>query len=100
MLQETNNYLAPMKSKEHEVKILNRRLIEMTGVKEVDSFDNQEFLLETVLGYLMISGENLQIKTLDVAEGRIEIKGKLIDLSYLDDHQDDQAKSFFGKFFK
>jgi len=100
MLQEPNQYLAPTQSKEHDVKIHNRRLIEISGVKEVDSFDNEEFILETVLGYLIIRGENLQIKTLDVSQGKVEIKGKLIDFSYLDDHQNDQTKSFLGKLFK
>lgn len=100
MIPETNQYLTPSQSTEHEVKVRNRRVIEITGVKEVDSFDNEEFLLETVLGYLMIRGENLQIKTLDVTQGKVEIKGKLIDFSYLDDHSNDQTKSFLGKLFK
>ncbi|MBU5595541.1 sporulation protein YabP [Amphibacillus sp. MSJ-3] len=100
MRQETNHYLTPSPSTDHEVKVRNRRMIEITGVKEVDSFDNEEFLLETVLGYLMIRGENLQIKTLDVTQGKVEIKGKLIDFSYLDDHHNDQTKSLLGKLFK
>lgn len=100
MLQEMNQPYTGTQSKEHEVKVRNRRIIEITGVKEVDSFDNEEFLLETVLGYLMLRGENLQIKTLDVTKGRVEIKGKLIDFSYLDDHHNDQTKGFLGKLFK
>ncbi|MBM7543168.1 MULTISPECIES: sporulation protein YabP [Amphibacillus] len=100
MIQETNHYSAPTQATEHEVKVRNRRMIEISGVKEVDSFDNEEFLLETVLGYLMIRGENLQIKTLDVTQGKVEIKGKLMDFSYLDDHQHDQSKGFLGKLFK
>ena len=36
-----------------------RRLLDITGVKQVESFDNEEFLLETVMGFLAIKGENL-----------------------------------------
>ncbi|WP_067841259.1 sporulation protein YabP [Amphibacillus sediminis] len=100
MKQELNHYSNTSTQVEHEIKVRNRRMIDITGVKEVDSFDNEEFLLETVQGYLMIRGENLQIKTLDVAQGRVEIKGKLVDFSYLDDHNHNQTKSFFGKLFK
>ena len=42
---------------EHNVKIWNRRNIEISGVKEVDSFDSEEFLLQTSMGYLVIRGK-------------------------------------------
>ncbi|SEO91957.1 sporulation protein YabP [Amphibacillus marinus] len=100
MLHESNQYSTSSTQPEHEIKVRNRRVIEISGVKEVDSFDNEEFLLETVQGYLMIRGENLQIKTLDVTQGRVEIKGKLNDFSYLDNHQNSSSKGFLGKLFK
>lgn len=100
MEHEHKHYSPTTVQMEHQVRIHNRRTIEISGVKEVDSFDNEEFLLETVLGYMMIRGENLQIKTLDVSQGNIAIKGKLVDFSYLDEHQGDKAKGFFSKLFK
>ncbi|MCZ0703594.1 sporulation protein YabP [Natronobacillus azotifigens] len=100
MANEHNHYSPTTVQTEHQVRIHNRRLIEISGVKEVDSFDNEEFLLETVQGYLMIRGQNLQIKTLDVSQGNVAIKGKLVDFSYLDEHQGDKAKGFFSKLFK
>jgi len=86
--------------KDHQLKINNRKLLEITGVKEVDSFDNEEFLLETVMGYLIIRGQNLQLKNLDVTEGIVSIKGKVYELSYVDEHQQEKAKGFFSKLFK
>ena len=35
---------------EHDVTMKGRRLLDITGVKQVESFDNEEFLLETVHG--------------------------------------------------
>ncbi|MBM7573161.1 sporulation protein YabP [Aquibacillus albus] len=84
---------------EHHVTMKNRKLLEITGVKEVDSFDSEEFLLQTVMGYLIVRGENLQMKNLDVEEGNVSIKGKIYELSYLDE-QGDKAKGFFSKLFK
>ncbi|KGX90074.1 spore coat protein [Pontibacillus halophilus JSM 076056 = DSM 19796] len=85
---------------EHHVKMNNRRNLEITGVKEVDSFDAEEFLLQTTMGYLVIRGQNLQMKNLDVEEGIVSIKGKVYELSYLDEQSGEKAKGFFSKMFK
>ncbi|MBP1970373.1 sporulation protein YabP [Virgibacillus natechei] len=86
--------------KEHYVKLNNRKDLEITGVKEVDSFDNEEFLLETVMGYLIVRGQNLQLQNLDVGEGIVTIKGKVYELSYVDDTNEEKAKGFFSKLFR
>ncbi|KMY48167.1 sporulation protein YabP [Peribacillus loiseleuriae] len=85
---------------EHDVTMRGRRLLDITGVKQVESFDNEEFLLETNMGFLSIRGQNLQMKNLDVEKGIVSIKGKIFDLVYLDEHSGEKAKGFFGKLFK
>lgn len=85
---------------EHDLVMRGRRLIDITGVKQVESFDNEEFLLETVMGFLAIRGHSLQMKNLDVDKGIVSIKGKVYDIVYLDDHDGGIAKGFFGKLFK
>lgn len=85
---------------EHHVKMTNRRLLEIDGVKEVDSFDSEEFLLQTVMGYLVIRGDNLQMKNLDVESGLVSIKGKVYEFSYLDEPHGEKAKGLFSKLFK
>lgn len=85
---------------DHDVIMRGRKTLDITGVKQVESFDNEEFLLETVMGYLAIRGQNLQMKNLDVDKGIVSIKGKIFDLVYLEDHQGDKAKGFFSKLFK
>ncbi|WP_243388448.1 sporulation protein YabP [Bacillus kexueae] len=89
------------KAQEHDVMMKGRKFLNITGVKQVESFDNEEFLLETVMGPLAIRGENLQMKNLDVEQGIVSIKGsRIYDLVYLDDHNGEKAKGFFGKLFK
>lgn len=85
---------------EHDITMRGRRLIDITGVKQVESFDNEEFLLETTMGFLAIRGQNLQMKNLDVDKGIVSIKGKVYDLVYLDDQHGEKAKGFFGKLFR
>lgn len=85
---------------EHDVIMRGRRTLEISGVKQVESFDNEEFLLETVMGFLAIKGQNLQMKNLDVDKGIVSIKGKVFDLVYLDDQHGEKAKGFFSKLFR
>jgi sporulation protein YabP len=85
---------------EHDVIMRSRRLLDITGVKQVESFDNEEFLLETVMGILAIRGQNLQMKNLDVDKGIVSIKGKIFDLVYLDEQHGEKAKGFFSKLFR
>src|SRR5699024_2724959 len=86
--------------KEHNVNISNRKELEINGVKEIDSFDNEEFLLETNMGYLIIRGQNLQLKNLNVEEGLVQINGKVYELTYVDEHQQEKAKGLLSRLFR
>jgi sporulation protein YabP len=86
----------------HEIVVLNRQAIEVSGVMNVESFDSHEFVLQTSYGYLAIRGENLHIKTLSLETGVVAIEGLVLDLGYFDDGMSTsaKAKSFFGKLFR
>ena len=45
----------------HNITLNERKNIIITGVKKIDSFDNEEFLLETTMGPIVIKGEDLEI---------------------------------------
>ncbi|MBR7554308.1 sporulation protein YabP [Allobacillus sp. GCM10007491] len=85
--------------KDHELKLVNRRKLEVQGVEDVDSFDTEEFLLKTTQGYLVIQGHNLHMKNLNVEQGLLTIQGRIASFSYIDDDQK-QSKSLLGKLFK
>ncbi len=86
---------------DHDVVMRGRKLLEITGVKQVESFDNEEFLLETSMGFLAIKGQNLQMKNLDVDKGIVSIKGsRIFELVYIDEHHGEKAKGFFSKLFR
>ena len=68
----------------HNINITQRRNINLTGVKKIESFDDKEFLLETNMGYLLIKGNELEIVKLDTYQGDVAIKGKIDSLNYLE----------------
>ena len=84
----------------HGITMAERKNIIVSGVKKIDSFDSEEFLLDTVMGFLAIKGQNLQMINLDVDKGHVSIKGKVFEMEYLDENSKDKAKGFFGKLFK
>jgi sporulation protein YabP len=88
------------KQKRQEIKMLNRKLLEISGVLNVESFDSEEFLLETECGFLMIKGQNLHIKNLSLDQGLVAIEGYVNELGYVEGNSQDKAKGFLGKLFK
>lgn len=85
----------------HNINITGRKNINLTGVKKIDNFDENEFLLETNMGYLLIKGKNLEIIKLDTYQGDVSIKGKIDSLNYLEESNKKQKnESMFSKLFK
>ncbi|MBE3594817.1 MAG: sporulation protein YabP [Candidatus Carbobacillus altaicus] len=83
-----------------EIGLVNRRTLAISGVSQVDSFDSEQFLLETSEGFLLIKGENLHLKQLDLESGEVAIEGKITTLTYLDEGAGKTRKGFFGKLFR
>ena len=70
----------------HNITIQERKNIMITGVKKIDSFDNEEFLLETTMGNIVIKGSDLEIIKLDTYQGSVSIKGVITSLNYSDNN--------------
>ncbi|MCM2677724.1 sporulation protein YabP [Alkalicoccobacillus plakortidis] len=87
-------------TKDHDVTLVGRKQLDITGVKQVESFDNEEFLMETTMGFLSVRGQNLHMKNLNVEQGFVSIEGKIHDMIYLDQNNQDKSKGFLGKLFK
>lgn len=85
----------------HSINILERKNILITGVKRIESFDDTEFLIETVMGYLALKGENLELLKLDTMQGNVSIKGLLKSFSYLEDGlKKEKESSIISRLFK
>ena len=85
----------------HSISINERKNIVVTGVKKIDSFDDEEFLLETNMGYIVIKGSDLEIIKLDTYQGNVSIKGKINSLTYMENaNKKEKEDSVFSKLFK
>lgn len=70
---------------QHRLVIDNREHTEVTGVIHVDSFDDEEVIMETELGLLAVRGENLHIKHLNLEQGEISIEGYVLEMAYAEE---------------
>ncbi|MDD2180803.1 MAG: sporulation protein YabP [Bacilli bacterium] len=85
----------------HAITLNERKNIVISGVKKIDSFDDEEFLMETTMGYVSIKGEGLEIIKLDTYQGNVSINGKVHSLTYVDSlNKKEKDETIFGKLFK
>ena len=84
----------------HELKLMDRREISLTGIKKITSFDSEELILESNMGAILIKGSNLEIMKLDTHDGNLKIKGKINSFTYLDDKEKHKEESILSKLFK
>lgn len=84
----------------HSISILGRQTINISGITKINSFDSEEFLLETTMGPLGIKGRELEIIKLDTYEGSIVIKGIVDGFTYLDSFKKKKEDTVVARLFK
>ena len=78
----------------------NRNKLNVSGVKDVLSFDDELIVMETDLGLLTIKGENLKINKLSIDTGDITVEGEISNLGYSDHSNKSQETGLLSKIFK
>lgn len=83
----------------HSLLINDREDTSISGIKKVLSFDDEEFLIDTIFGPLEIKGYGLEIVKLDTYQGTICIKGIINTIEYLEDSKKNNS-GILSKLFK
>ena len=72
-------------SRPHNVILESRKRMNLSGITDVDSFDEQLVVLYCDTGQIAIRGEQLHINRIDVETGEVSLEGSRIDgISYTD----------------
>ena len=66
----------------HKLVLNERKLLTVTGVTEVVSFDDAAVIAHTELGTLVVQGKELQLKTLLPEGGQVTVEGTITSLIY------------------
>ena len=85
--------------KAHNIILEDRKNLMVSGVSDVDSFDEESVVLFTELGELTVSGGNLHMNKLSVETGEVTIEGEIDSISYRDEAVRPSG-GLFGRIFR
>ncbi|MGN9165987.1 sporulation protein YabP [Tissierellaceae bacterium HCP3S3_D8] len=84
--------------KNQNILIEDRSIINITGVEQVDSYNDNTIVLSTIKGGISIKGEGLNISKLNIDDGSLNISGSISSLTYIS--KEGAPKNFMGRIFK
>lgn len=81
------------------VMLYQRKILHLSGIKDVISFDELNIYLITEYGNLLIEGTDLHITTLDVALGNMIVEGNICAMIY-NDKENKKKDGIFSRITK
>ena len=66
----------------HHLVLEDREHLTVSGVEEVESFDENLIVMDTVQGVLVVRGEELHIEKLSLDGGDLKVEGMVESLTY------------------
>lgn len=84
----------------HKIIIEERKLLIITGVSRVKSFEPKEIVLETNRGGLMIKGHELSVNNLNLEQSELEIEGQIDVVTYTVSASRESSKGVWQRIFK
>lgn len=82
-------------SQTQNLNLQNRNKLTLTGVTKVISVKDDLAQLETNMGVLQAYGKDIQLVSLELDKGEIELKGNFVSFKY-----GDKNSSFLKRLFK
>lgn len=83
----------------HNVIMEERKKLNISGVNDVDSFDEETVVAYTDMGELTIKGNDLHINKLSTETGELVIEGKIRAL-YYNEEQSGKQGNVFSRIFR
>lgn len=84
----------------HNVIMQNRENLSISGVEDVETFNEEKIVLTTQMGTLSVEGSNLHINNLSVETGELKVEGEINSMVYLGDEYSSSKQGFFARLFQ
>ena len=94
---EIQGFQPAEKQEKSDIAVRSRKRIDVTGVKEVLSFDDSSVSMITRCGEMSVEGEGLKVGTLDTDKGVVIIDGKIDAVIYYDHTDKTEKRRLFGR---
>lgn len=69
----------------HQLQLDGREKLTVSGVEDVERFDENAIVMSTCAGTLIVTGENLHIGVLSLEGGELKVEGHIDSLEYEED---------------
>ncbi|APC42387.1 sporulation protein YabP [Clostridium estertheticum] len=89
-----------IEDKKSNLTLENRRKLTINGVIEVINFNENQILLNTDVGIMMVKGQELKMNKLDVQNGDVIITGKVDSFVYMSDKGKVKKDSIIARLFR
>ena len=76
-----------MSAAEHRLELTGREHLMISGVEDVERFDETGIVMSTSAGTLVITGEDLHLGKLSLDGGELHVDGRIDSVTYEDDAQ-------------
>ena len=83
----------------HSLQIDRRERVNVSGMLDVISFDEESVIGETEMGIIIIRGVNLHVNKISLESGELSVIGDIDSVTY-ENSGPAKAKSILGKLFK
>ena len=81
----------------HRLELINREQLLVSGVEDVERFDETGIVMSTTAGLLVITGEDLHIGKLSLDGGELSVTGRVDSISY--EEQTQSSQGLFSRLF-
>ena len=81
----------------HRLELIGREHLTVTGVEDVERFDESGIVMSTSAGTLVVSGEDLHIGKLALDGGELHVDGRIDSVTYEEDVRGQGG--FFSRLF-
>ena len=91
----TNDFNMP--ATPHRLELMDRAHLTVSGVEDVERFDESGGIMTTSAGTLIVTGEDLHIGKLSLEGGELYVDGRITSISYED--TPNRQGGFFSRLF-
>ena len=92
-----NDYNNAMSQAGHRLELIGRERLTVSGVEDVERFDETGIIMSTSVGTLVITGEDLHIGKLSLEGGELFVDGRIDSIAYED--APNRQGGFFSRLF-
>lgn len=84
----------------HVLHMEDRKQLSLTAIMDVDSYSDTIVMCKTAFGDMIIEGEDLHVRELNLENGEMQLQGTITAITYTKEETDKKSVGFFRRLFR